>query len=268
MIYCIWYPSGGFGHFLNAIISLHGKGFKRPTGNLTFSNNGNSHQLDLVVPKYHHDPSNYTFEFDLTLNYSVLIDNGINNEGKQFLSEFSNPQVIKVCYSNYSWPVVSLTLINKAMKSSIEENFDTKEWNNTQSWCRREKYFLYLKDHTLRQAWKSDTTTHNIFVEDLLDYDLLKSKIENTGITLNNFKDDWTQWHKANARYFNHTVIAEQVIDNIKKNQNFNLEHISDEWTQAVIYYYIWLEFEQEVPHSDYADFFKDTSQIKKCLKI
>ena len=30
MIYCVWYPSGGFGHFINAVISLYGVDFKRP----------------------------------------------------------------------------------------------------------------------------------------------------------------------------------------------------------------------------------------------
>ena len=30
MIYCVQYPSGGFGHFINAILTLHGVEFVRP----------------------------------------------------------------------------------------------------------------------------------------------------------------------------------------------------------------------------------------------
>jgi hypothetical protein len=269
MIYCIWYPSGGFGHFVNAIISLHGENFQKPkTQNLSFSKSGDSHSLELAAPKYLKDPENYDFEFNIDKNYSVLVDNGINNEGQKFLSVFPNSQVIKLCYSDYSWPVISLTLINKAMKSSILENFNTVEWNSNESWTLREKYFLYLRDHNLRHTWKPSANVNNILIEDLLDYNKLKFKIENSGIVLREFKDIWDQWHASNIRYFDHIIIAQQVIDSVKHNQLLNLEHVTDIWTQAVIYYYIWLEFKIEVPHNDYADFFETTDQIRKWLKL
>jgi hypothetical protein len=41
-----------------------------------------------------------------------------------------------------------------------------------------------------------------------------------------------------------------------------DLTHITDIWTQAVVYYYIWLEFGIEVPHNDFANFFTNTDQI------
>ena len=78
MIYCIWYPSGGFGHFVNAILTLHGKNFVRPNKKLmNFSPDGNSHTLDLVVPKYHYNSWPGGIEFLNDKNYCVLIDNGI-----------------------------------------------------------------------------------------------------------------------------------------------------------------------------------------------
>ena len=30
MIYCVWYPSGGFGHFINAVLTLYSKDFEVP----------------------------------------------------------------------------------------------------------------------------------------------------------------------------------------------------------------------------------------------
>ena len=27
---CVWYPAGGFGHFVNSILTLYGDGFVRP----------------------------------------------------------------------------------------------------------------------------------------------------------------------------------------------------------------------------------------------
>ena len=88
MIYCVWYPSGGFGHFINTILNLHGKNFVRPINKIKFSHTGDLHALELTAPKYHADPENYNFNFDQNLNYSVLIDNGINNEGEQFKTIF------------------------------------------------------------------------------------------------------------------------------------------------------------------------------------
>lgn len=144
MIYCIWYPSGGFGHYINAIVSLHGKNFCRPKSNLIFSDVGDSHHLDLIAPKYFKDPDVYQVNFDSTLNYSVLIDNGINNEGKRFKNFFpENTTVIKIGYDNWSWPIVARTMIVKALQSSFEAevNISPEQWNTNDAWALREKYF-------------------------------------------------------------------------------------------------------------------------------
>ena len=121
MIYCVWYPSGGFGHFINAVLNLHGKNFVRPTNEIKFSHTGNLHALELPAPKYCHDPKNYNFSFDQNFNYSVLIDNGINNEGEKFKTIFPTAHIIKLCYNDVSWPIVAKTMIDKAMQSSLDE---------------------------------------------------------------------------------------------------------------------------------------------------
>ena len=130
MIYCIWYPSGGFGHFVNAVISLHGDNFVRPKNKLEFSDNGDSHLLDLTAPKYFHD-NKYNFTFDDNVNYSVLIDNGINNEGVKFLENFPSAKVIKMCYTDNTWPVIAKTMIDKLnadhTKGQIAPDFFTHE---------------------------------------------------------------------------------------------------------------------------------------------
>jgi hypothetical protein len=48
----------------------------------------------------------------------------------------------------------------------------------------------------------------------------------------------------------------------VKNNVSFDLEHIIDVWNQAVIYYYIWLEFGIEVPHNNYSNWFANTQEI------
>ena len=145
-IYCVWYPSGGFGHFVNAILTLHGDNFVRPKKSLEFSSTGDSHSLDLIVPKYLHECWLGNIEFVNNQNYCVLIDNGINNESDNFKNTFANATVIKICYSNHSWPVVARTMIEKAMQSTIQQQLPVDQWESDEPWTRREKYFLYLQE--------------------------------------------------------------------------------------------------------------------------
>jgi len=266
MIYCVWYPSGGFGHFINGILTLHGEGFKRPTDNkIPFSSTGDSHGLELVAPKY---TANYSHEFDPACNYSVLVDLGINSNSRNFMLEFPGAKFIKVCYTDTSWPVVARTMIDKAMRSSIEAELivDSDSWTSAEPWAQREKYFLFLRDHALRTAWRPEPGIDCVGVDCLLDYDELKHTIEHTGIKLTGFEGLWKEWYAHNEKYFVPITIAKQVLDNIKKQKSFDLTPIKDIWTQAVIYYFIWTEFEKEVPHNDFENFFSDTDQITQWL--
>lgn len=267
MIYCVWYPSGGFGHFINGILTLHGKDFKRPTGRLTFSSTGDSHSLDLVAPKYQGEP--YYYDFDPAYNYSVLVDLGINSTDRKFMQQFTDARVIKMCYTDAMWPVVANTMIDKALKSSTESilAIDPESWTSTEAWAQREKYFLFLRDHALRTAWRPTTGIDCIFINDLLNYARLKYRIEQLGIELSEFKSLWSDWYTYNEKYFVATAIADQVLDKIEHKESFDLSHITDVWTQAVIYYYIWTEYDREVPHNDFANFFTNTDQITEWLQ-
>lgn len=271
MIYCVWYPSGGFGHFINSILNMYGKNFARPNDqSIQFSKDGNAHAVELVAPKYLNDPDTYNFKFDPAQNYSVLVDNGINNEGERFKTVFQNAAVIKLCYSDKSWPIVARTMIDKAARSSLVEQLpvDPNKWSHYELWAQREKYFLYLRDHNLRSAWKPGPDNHNLMIDQLLDYDQLREGLANCGVELDNFHRVWTQWRHANCIYIDPVVNALDVVHKVKNNIDQNLDHIDNLWAQAVLYYFLWTEFGQEVPHNDYADFFLTTGQIRKWLKL
>ena len=271
MIYCVWYPSGGFGHFINGILTLYGKKFKRPNNNIKFSLTGDSHSLDLVAPKYTATTTNYNYEFDLNYNYSVLVDLGINSDNSNFMLAFSKAKIIKMCYTDTSWPVVAMTMINKAMKSTIESEVpvDSVLWNSNEAWARREKYFLFLRDHHLRNAWpiETDSNIKCITIDLLVNYIKLKDALEDAGPELSNFEDIWNKWYLHNKKYFVPILQAKQVLEKIKNSEDFDLTNFTDVWTQAVIYYFIWLEWDKEVPHNDFANFFSNTSQITKWIQ-
>ena len=266
-LYCVWYPSGGFGHFINAVLSLYGKNFVRPKTQLKFSNNGNSHNLDLVVPKYLHGTWTETFEFAGNKNYSVLVDNGINDENEQFKSVFSNASVIKICYTDYTWPIVARTMIDKAMHSSLENELFNSVWPTQDLCAKREKYFLFLRDHSLRAAWRPNSIDFTLKIDNMLEYVDLTNALESCGIELDAFDDMWEQWQTANQTYITPIQDAKIIVDCVKNNTSFGLEHITDIWNQAVIYYYIWLEFGIEVPHNDYSEWFTNTNDIVKMLQ-
>jgi hypothetical protein len=268
MIYCVWYPSGGFGHFVNAVLTLYGKDFVRPLKSLEFSKNGNSHNLDLVVPKYLHECWPGGIEFLDNKNYCVLIDNGINNENDKFRSIFPDAIVIKLCYSDWSWPVVACTMIDKAMNSSIEEQLPINNWNSDEPWVKREKYFLFLRDHHLRFAWRPPVNNSvsyiqidNLIVNYFNCFNRLDSFAE-----LSNFEDVWTNWRAANSKYIDPVDIANSILTSVLTKVPSDISHITDIWTQSVVYYYIWLNYNFEVPHNDYSNWFTNTTDIVKML--
>ena len=109
-IYCVWYPSGSFGHFVNAILTLHGDNFVRPKKSLEFSSTGDSHSLDLIVPKYLHEFWPGGIEFVNNQNYCVLIDNGIDNE-----SEFYDNKLLLKIYQNLWLVTIKVKILFKIM---------------------------------------------------------------------------------------------------------------------------------------------------------
>jgi hypothetical protein len=221
-----------------------------------------------VAPKYTGATVDYHYNFDSDYNYSVLIDLGINSDSCHFMQAFPESKIIKMCYTDTSWPIVAKTMIDKAMKSTIqiELAIDPVAWNTSNQWAQREKYFLFLRDHSLRWAWKDEPGINCFYIDCLLDYTKLKSAINNAGLQLSEFKDVWSKWYNHNKTYFVPVAKAEQVINKIDCQENIDLTNVTDLWTQAVIYYFIWLKFGKEVPHNDFENFFKDTNQIRTWL--
>lgn len=269
MIYCIWYPSGGFGHFVNAVLSLYGKNFARPSNTkFTFSGNGNSHNLDLVAPKYLHEPTNYHFDFDPELNYSVLIDNGINNSSIRYRQFFSGAKTIKICYCDFTWPIIAVTMIEKAMNKLLNQTIcvDSELWHNESVWAQREKYFLYLRDHELRNQWQPDKDCYNLSIQNILHYDQMYQSLLQAKIVVDCFEDLWKQWHQRNLTYLQPVIVAKRVMEAVQKRENWSLISVTSVWDQAVIYYYIWVLYGFEVPHNDYANWFTNTTEIVTML--
>jgi len=268
MIYCIWYPSGGFGHYINTILSVYGKDFKRPKNKVAFGSTGDLHQVDLVLKKYKHNPDEYQLpSVSPDTNYSVLIDNGINDESDRFKDFFRGQKIIKICYTDRSWPVVAQTAIIKAMTTDLSRELSLDEnWPNCQDWAVREKYFLYLRDHFLRYKWRHDSECDTVSLDCFFNYESLAATLSKIGIVFDPFYDFHQSMLSANQKYFSGVIWAEKVLDALKTNQNMDLSRITSLWDQAVINYFIHKEFGIEIPANDYAHWFADTHEIKHLL--
>jgi hypothetical protein len=271
MIWCIWYPSGGFGHYVNGIISLYAPGFARPNNeSIEFSSLGNSHQLPLVAPKYIHDKDYYNYEFDPAYNYSVLIDNGINNQSEKFKQLFPDSKIIKIVYDDWSWPIVAKTSIIKAIGEEISTHLHPEpgNWDNIhEPWVQREKFFLYLRDGEFRNKWHPSNDCVNIDVMEIHDYTKLHLILTSLLGAVSDFSDLHINWQQANKEYFDLVFQAKDVLKSLKDNRDMDLSHIDDLWEQAVINYFIWLEYSYEIPINDFADWFTNTRQIYELLQ-
>jgi hypothetical protein len=264
-IVCVWYPSGGFGHFINAVLTFHGEDFVRPNQTqYQFGTNGHSHSVELTAPRFVAD-AKYFFDFAVSdKNYVVLVDTGISNESKAFADQFPNSKIIKISYSSYTWPIVAYTSIHKAMKSTIQTELvvDPGAWPSAPRWAEREKYFLFLVEHHYRNMWKPDPGCYNLLVDDLLDYDLFFHKLKKFDIELTDFSQLWSNWFCHNQFYIAPVVFAKQVIDSVVDRRSMDLSNCQDLWTQAVVNYSIWEKFNFVIPANDFADWFTSTDQI------
>jgi len=270
-IFCVWYPSGGFGHFISAVLTLHGRDFVRPHNTTyQFSANGNSHSSDLTAPKFSADTTNYCFDFSQSdKKYVVLVDPGIDSESDHFTKQFPNSQVLKVSYTAATWPIVAYTSIHKAMESSIQNELavDSELWPTKQNWAQREKYFLFLIEHHYRSMWKPTAGCYNLSVDDLLDYQVFHRRLREFDIELTNFSDLWGTWFRLNQLYIAPVLFSKQVIDAVVNRRSMDLSLCQDLWTQAVVNYAIWDQFDYVVPANDFADWFTNSDQIVALLE-
>jgi hypothetical protein len=267
MIYCIWYPSAGFGHFINSLLTLRGNNFVRPpTEDFLFSEAGDSHELQVTSPKYNSDLVPYKWNFLYHHNHSVLVDYGIIYEEHQgFKKRFPDSKIIKICYNDHTWPILAQRLsiikeLNVTLNQLVGINSDDDDW------FKREKIFLFLKNHGARSRWRPSKDCVNLQVEDIQYLPKLISTVSQAGIVLDDISDLHQGWWNANQQYFQSVQIAQQVVDCVNNNTDMRLDNITDLWCQGVIYYYLWLTYHQEPPHNDWQHWLQNTQQINQWL--
>lgn len=278
----IQYPSGGFGHTIHVVLSMFGKNFVGAPVNYEFGISGDSHGFPNFLPKLF-DTSNYNVEsFNESLsniqdnkNVTVLIDSGISDDSIDFKKLILSDYSIRICYDDWSWPLLAKLFYTRCMSSvnstkhSISDFIspDNIHWaaNKSQPWAVREKYFLYLRDHHFRQQWRPVDGCVTLPVEKILNYKSLYHVL-NQWFEVNEFEDFHKQWHRVNKEHFDFYFDCLHIIDCVESKKSLDLTAIDDLFSQSVVYYYIWLKYNVEVPHNDYSNWFTNSDEIVTML--
>lgn len=278
----IQYPSGSFGHLIHTLLSSYSPQFYGEPLNYTFGHGGDSHQYPLFLPKYIEPVTFNTVDYTNCLKQyqgqsefiSILIDSGIDNDSDEFVN-YINPDIrLKVNYNKWSWPIAGKLFYTRCMSAVLNKPTELNEfispdifkWNNvTEEWAIREKYFLFLRDHAFNQAWQLHDSELSIPLIDILDYNSLFKRLS-MYFTITEFKEFYNNWQATNYRHYGFYNEVTDIWDKIKNKIPYSLSGVSDLFTQAVIYYFIWLEYGVEVPHNDYSHWFTNTDEIVTML--
>ena len=150
-------------------------------------------------------------------------------------------------------------MITKAMGAEKSEEIavDQDKWSSLEPWAQREKYFLFLRDHSLRHAWRSNKMYNTLWVNDVIDYKKFVNSLSQLGVITEDFASVHNQWRRSNQPYIDPVIIAEEFVNNASDTV------ITDVWTQSIVYYQIWCKYGVEVPHNDFANFFQSQEQYQ-----
>lgn len=278
-ILSIQYPSGGFGHFINIVISKFGTNFFASDQNTKFGVGGHSHSFQLALPKYFNIDNYDQAELDQKLasipshlHCTLLVDSGIDNDSQEYTKIIDSTR-LRITYDDWSWPLLAKMFYTRCMAAVLGHTTSVSDfikvdarWTSSESWAVREKYFLYLRDHHFRQSWREHASCEfNLAIDKILNYDLLLPELGKI-TPISDFKNFYNEWYDTNNQHFAFYHQARQIVQNIGQ-INQSLSDVVDVFTQACVYYYIWLQFRIEVPHNDYSNWFENTNQIVTMLQ-
>jgi hypothetical protein len=281
-IISIQYPSGGFGHTIHAILSMFGNNFSGEIVNYKFGIGGDSHRYPQLLPKMH-NVADYKIELfqqalekiDDNKNTTVLIDSGITDDTLDFKKLIVPDVAIRICYDDWSWALLAKLFYTRCMSAVDHKNYtvfdfvkpDDSNWSvdYSKDWAKREKFFLYLRDHHFRHAWRPANTCVTLPVDKILNYRVLHNTL-NQWFNVVEFEDFYTDWYVNNEKHFNFYFDCLDIINCVESKQSMDLTGVDELFDQAVVYYYIWLKYNFEVPHNDCSNWFTTTDDIVKML--
>lgn len=278
----VHYPSGGFGHFLNGLLTTCTDGiFFRPSNNVTFSSSGDSHALELSVAKWMGYAEDFEFvvsdwatESDLC--HILLVDSFIENDDPTILRQrFPGNQVIRLCIDYRAVPIVHQTCEFKAMGKTPEDDYSAlPDWEHREMITLRYHYADQHDDFYLRKFSPiNDEKTLNLPISWIAyNFDQLIEHLQkflNVTFDGNRVAELYQTFLKANEKYFTGPVWAERILHSLRSGTNIDLSECTSLFDQGYVNYRIEREFNlSEIPPYTYKDWFTDTNSIRRMLGL
>lgn len=258
------------------MLSLISIGFENsfcPSEDNVFSDNGNSHSY----PKHFKTWSYFSEDFKLIKNFNFqnkipvcLVDSGITQDSPDLIFEkFKEAKVIRMCIDQNARSIVSQTCQEKAQNKPYNFYSDL-------DWEKRERFSIwyhYMDQNTdyYTNNFKPDSRCININISDLfLNFENIISNLENLFgkrkfNLINKLHDEFLL---KNKKYF----LAEKTWLDIEYALDNNIDsELKENYSlhdQGYVNYCLEKKFNlKEIPPYDYRDWFKNTQEIRHCLK-
>jgi hypothetical protein len=276
------YPSGGYGYYLTRLINQFVTNVVQTPDAFLFDDLGTSHDLPLVVGDIHHEQNRVLhmadsmYWSDIKKQKYILVPYcpGIPNDTTDNLkSNYPNAKVIRLCYQDNTWPLVFQNCIVKAARGTTESDvdFDAKKFGVSDNWACRENFSLLFEYHHYRIMWKEHVHDNwlNIDISELITnpqncLERVENFIDGSMIDLNQLPSKHRQFLDANPNTVQHLEIL-NIVKTLTVDQD--LAHINQLYHQAVLNFYVQLEFNFVIPANDYANWFTNTKEIVTMLK-
>ena len=259
----IHYPSGGFGNYINVLISMCFDAIDTPEKDFKFSVDGNSHDF----PKStwcHYEDNIRLFRDDI-----LLVDSGIERDYiEPIIEKFPNSPIIRMCIDEKSKSIVTQTCRYKAERSQFV--IDGEWWEQREQYTLMYHYGKENNDYYINNFKPLDGCT-NINISDLfVNFDKV---LEQLSTVVGSYdKDKAYEIHngflESNNRYYKAEELVNIVQDALETKNHVELDDYS---LHDQGYLLFWLERKyniKEIPPYDYREWFKNTKEIETCLKL
>ena len=257
------YPSGGFGNYINVLVSMCFNAIDTPEKDFKFSADGNSHDF----PKstwYHYEDNIKLFRDDI-----LLVDSGIDKDYIEPITErFPNSPIIRMCIDEQSKSIVTQTCRYKAEGKQFI--FDGEWWEKREQYTLMYHYGKENNDYYINNFKPLDGCT-NINISDLfVNFDKVLGQLSTVVGSYD--KDKAYELHngflESNNRYHKAEELVNIVQDALETKNHVKLDDYS---LHDQGYLLFWLERKyniKEIPPYDYREWFKHTKEIETCLKL
>ena len=258
----IHYPSGGFGNYINVLVSLCFASTDLIDFNFKFSETGNSHKFPRKIWTQYDKISGDRTDV-------ILVDSGIDKDYiEPILERFPGSPIIRMCIDSRSKSVVTQTCKYKAeRKQFIVEGED---------WEKRELFTLMYHHINQTPDFYINNFTPlpecvNINISYLFrNFDRVLEQLSSVFGEYDREKalGLHTDFLSANARYNTAEELVDRVSQALETKNHVELGNYS---LHDQGYLFFWLERKyniKEIPPYDYREWFKHTKEIETCLKL